>query len=198
MGYTLTTLMDLIDNPEEKRKFEQLFISYQQTMYHTAYKILKNQHDAEDAVQQAFIRVIDHLSDVDENDVGKTRSYLAIIARNMALDVYRKKKREMTHTVSYDEHELFIEDPAGQDFEDVEIEEDHGLEEALARALKQLPIQFADVIRLTYVHGLSSEKVGELLNISSDNVRQRLVRGRKKLAELIKKDIEERKKGTEE
>lgn len=135
---------------------------------------------------------------MDENDVGKTRSYLAIIARNMAFDVYRKKKREMTHTISYDEHEMFIEDPAGQDFEDVEIEEDHELEEALARALKKLPIQFADVIRLTYVHGLSSEKVGELLNISSDNVRQRLVRGRKKLAELIKKDIEERKKGTEE
>lgn len=194
----LTTLMDLIDDPEEKRKFEQLFINYQQTMYHIAYRILKNQHDAEDAVQQAFIRVIDHLSDVDENDVGKTRSYLAIIARNMAFDVYRKKKREMTHTISYDEHEMFIEDPAGQDFEDVEIEEDHELEEALARALKKLPIQFADVIRLTYVHGLSSEKVGELLNISSDNVRQRLVRGRKKLAELIKKDIEERKKGTEE
>lgn len=194
----LATLMDLINDPEEKRKFEQLFINYQQTMYHTAYKILKNQHDAEDAVQQAFIRVIDHLGDVDENDVGKTRSYLSIIARNMALDVYRKKKREMTHTVSYDEHEMFIEDPAGQDFEDVEIEEDHGLEEALARALKKLPIQFADVIRLTYMHGLSSDKVGALLNISSDNVRQRLVRGRKKLAELIKKDIEERKKVTEE
>ena len=36
---------------EEKRKFEQLFTSYQQTMYHIAYRILKNQHDAEDAVQ---------------------------------------------------------------------------------------------------------------------------------------------------
>ena len=189
----LIGLMDLLNDPEEKSKLERLFINYQQTMYHSAYKIIKNQHDAEDAVQQAFLRIMDHMGDIDENEVGKTRSYLSIVARNMAIDIYRKKKREMAHTVSFDEHELFIEDPAGQDFEDVEIEEDHGLEEALARALKKLPIKYADVVRLTYGHGLSSEKVGEILNISADNVRQRLVRARKKLAELMGTDMEDMK-----
>ena len=184
----LTSLMDLISDPDEKRKFEQLYIDYRQTMYYSAYKILKNSYDAEDAVQQGFMRIMDHLKDIDENDIGKTKSYLSIVARNMAVDIYRKKKREMMHTISYDEHELYIEDPEGQAFED---EEDDGLEKALARALKKLPIKYADVIRLTYVHGLSSDKVGELLNISSDNVRQRLVRARKKLAELMEEDKED-------
>ncbi len=187
----LTTLMDLISDPDEKRKFEQLYIDYRQTMFYSAYKILKNSYDAEDAVQQGFMRIMDHLKDIDENDVGKTRSYLSIVARNMAVDIYRKKKREMMHTISYDEHELFIEDPEGQAFEDEE--DDKSLEEALAKALKKLPMKYADVIRLTYVHGLSSDKVGEILNISSDNVRQRLVRARKKLGELIEKEVEENK-----
>lgn len=188
-----TSLMELISDPEEQRKFERIYIEYQLPMYHCAYRILKNSYDAEDAVQQAFLRIMNHMKDIDESEPGKTKSYLTIVARNMALDVYRKKKREMAHTVSYDEHEMFIEDPEGQDFEDIEIEEDHGLEEALARALKKLPMKYADVVRLTYVHGLSSERVGEILNISADNVRQRLVRARKKLGELIEKEVEENK-----
>ena len=185
-----TSLMDLISDPDEKRKFEQLYINYRQTMYYSAYKILKNSYDAEDAVQQGFMRIMDHLKDIDENDIGKTKSYLSIVARNMAVDIYRKKKREMMHTISYDEHELYIEDPEGQAFEDEE--DDKSLEEALAKALKKLPMKFADVVRLTYVHGLSSDRVGEILNISSDNVRQRLVRARKKLAKLMKEDLENR------
>ena len=172
-------------------KFEQLYIDYKQTMYYSAHKILRNSYDAEDAVQQAFIRIMDYLKGIDENDTRKTKSYLSIVARNMAVDIYRKKKREMMHTISYDEHELFIEDPEGQAFEDEE--DDHSLEEALARALKKLPMKYADVVRLTYVHELSSDKVGEILNISADNVRQRLVRARKKLGELMEQEAEENK-----
>jgi len=48
-----------------------------------------------------------------------------------------------------------------------------------------LPTHYAEVIRLTYVHGYGSDKVAEILNISAENVRQRLVRARKKLAELL-------------
>ena len=57
--------LTLIDTEEEKRKFVYLYENYKQTMYYTAYQILHNVHAAEDAVHQAFLRVIDHLEQVD-------------------------------------------------------------------------------------------------------------------------------------
>lgn len=182
----LLLYMSLIDDPEEQRKFEELYNSYKQMMYYSAYRVLNNVDDAEDAVHQAFLRVINHMDDIDENDKHRTKSYLSIITQNIAIDIYRRKKRDWARNVSFEEKELFIEDPKGQDFED--IKEPTG--NKLADAIAKLPPKYAEVIRLTYVHGYSSEKVGELLNISSDNVRQRLVRARKKLAEMLEGEID--------
>ena len=167
--------------PEEQRKIERLFKAYHQMMFYTANRVLNDNDDAEDAVQQAFLRVMNHLDDIDENDEPRTRAYLGIVTQNISIDIYRKKKREWARNISYDEYEIFIEDPYGQDFE-VGKEEMGGV---VAEAIAQLPPQYAEVIELTYNYGYSSEKVGEILNISSDNVRQRLVRARKKLAKIL-------------
>lgn len=173
--------LSMLDDPEDQRKFEALYNSYKQMMYYSAYRVLNNVDDAEDAVHQAFLRVINHMDDIDENDPHRTKSYLSIITQNIAIDIYRRKKREWARNVSFEENELFIEDPSGQNFEDLREPVGNRLAEAIAK----LPAQYAEVIRLTYAHGYSSDKVGELLGISSDNVRQRLVRARKKLAELL-------------
>jgi len=167
--------------PEEQRKIERLFKAYHQMMFYTANRVLNDKDDAEDAVQQAFLRVMNHLDDIDENDEPRTRAYLSIVTQNIAIDIYRKKKKEWARNISYDEYEIFIEDPSGQDFE---VGKDE-MGNVLAEAIAQLPPQYAEVIELTYNCGYSSEKVGEILNISSDNVRQRLVRARKKLAKIL-------------
>lgn len=169
-------------NSEEQRKLERLFKAYNQMMFYVANRILNDEDDADDAVQQAFLRVMNHLDDIDEEDEQKTKSYLSIISRNIAIDIYRKKKQEMVRNISYDEYEIFIEDPSGQDFEVWEGILGNKIEEAITK----LPAQYAEVIQLTYGCEYSSEEIGAMLNISSDNVRQRLVRARKKLAEILK------------
>ena len=99
----LMLYLSLIDDPGDRRKFEELYKKYRQTMYYTAYRILQNVDDAEDVVQTAFLRIINHLDDIDENDEPKTKSYVSIITQNLALDVYRKKKRDWEASFSYDE-----------------------------------------------------------------------------------------------
>ena len=108
-------------------------------MLYAADRILNDKDDAEDAVQQAFLRVMNHLDDIDENDEPRTRAYLSIVTQNIAIDIYRKKKKEWARNISYDEYEIFIEDPYGQDFE-VGKEEMGGV---VAEAIAQLPPQYA-------------------------------------------------------
>lgn len=176
----LVTYLNLLDDPEEQRKFERVYTEYRQMMFYVANDVLHNEYDAEDAVQQAFMRVMNHLDGVDENDKHKTKSFLSIIAQNVAIDIYRKKRRDWEYSTSYDAHEIYIEDPKGQDFENIK-EEDHRLADAIAK----LPKHYADVIRLTYIHGFGSEKIGALLDLTPENVRQRLVRARRKLAKIL-------------
>lgn len=83
----------LIETEEDKSKFERIYNNYRQTMYYAAYHILKNEHTAEDIVHQAFLRVIDHLDKIDENNCHKTKAFLVVITEHLAIDYYRKTKK---------------------------------------------------------------------------------------------------------
>ena len=54
----------MLSTPEEKRKFEQLYLQHRQSMYQAAYRILQNTHDAEDAVHQAFLQLVAHMEKI--------------------------------------------------------------------------------------------------------------------------------------
>lgn len=166
----------LIETEEEKRKFERLYDNYKQTMYYAAYQILQDVHMSEDAVHQAFLRVIDHLDKIDEKDCHKTRGVLVIITKNIAIDIYRKNKRERTR--SFDELEFAIADTAEQLDDTDEI----------SRAIAKLPLNYLTVLTLKFSHGYTDAEIAQMLNISEANVRQRCFRAKKKLAEILKKE----------
>lgn len=166
----------LIEKEDDKRKFENLYVSYKQTMYYVAYRILKNIHTAEDAVHLAFIRVIKNLDKIDEKNSHKTKGFLVIITENIALDLYRKQKRE--NTLSYDDLEPFMQHQSTYPSRD---------SEELYTAIKKLPIKDATILELKYSHGYKDHEIGLILDISHDNVRKRISRAKLKLGELLKK-----------
>ena len=84
---------------EKKReeKFMELYKKYGDDMYRYAFSILKNEADAQDAVQNALIRLYDHLETVmkvGEKD-GKESAYVMAITRNAARDLYKKNRNMM-------------------------------------------------------------------------------------------------------
>ena len=165
----------MLPAPEEKRKFERLYRQYRQTMYCAAFRILKDPHDAEDAVHQAFLRLVDHLEKINENDCHKTRGFLVTIVENAAIDIYRQRKRK-----------------SGIPFDEVCAEvsprEDVPESAAFARAFARLPVAYSTVLRLKYSHGYENGEIATLLKLSEENVRQRLSRGKKKLARLLEEE----------
>lgn len=167
----------MIDPPKEKRKFERLYHQYRQTMYRAAYSILQDAHEAEDAVHMAFEKIIDHLEKINENDCHKTKAFLVIVVESAAIDLYRKRKRG--HGVPYEELEPFVEDGTGSD---------HAEKDAVSRAIARLPVAYSTVLRLKYSHGYENREIAAILKISEDNVRQRIFRAKKRLAELLEEE----------
>lgn len=171
--------LNLIETEEDKRKFERIYLAYKQTMFYAANRILKNHYASEDAVHQAFLKIIDHLDKINEDNCQKTRAFLVVVVENISIDIYRKQKRE--NMVLFDELELYIADDTSQEV--VAIDE-------VSSAILKLPVNYSTVLRLKFSQGYNDAEIAEILNITQDNVRQRISRAKKKLSEVLKKEGE--------
>ena len=90
----LMVCMAMIDNSEDKTTFKKLYDEYLNLMLYTAYNILGNQQDAEDAVSEAFLRIAKNFSKLEKTICPKTANQFVIIVRNISIDIYRKNKRK--------------------------------------------------------------------------------------------------------
>lgn len=168
--------LSLLDTPEEKSMFEQLYRLYRQDMYKMAYGILKNKYDTEDAVHEAFMRVMKKLTKISEIDCPQTHAYLLIIVKNVALKIIKKR----TKTVVVDT-------------DTVEITDDFGLEEyvisnmeveRLKNILEQLPDEYYEVLFLELFMEFNISEIAEQLGLTYDNTKKRIQRAKKKFREI--------------
>lgn len=172
----------MIDNDEDKSKFEQIYITYKQTMFYVAHKILKDEFLAEDAVHRAFVKIIQNLDKIGEIECPKTKGFVVIIVERCAIDLYRSRKKE--NLVDINEFETFVIK------EVVPIDEEviSQLDSPLTRAILALPEHYATIILLKYSHHYADKEIVKLLDLSEENVRKRLQRAKKKLATLLEEE----------
>lgn len=94
-------LIELCKNGSEQA-FDQIYYSYYKLVYYQAYQVLNNKGDAEDVMQNTFIKFMDCIDVLDEN--SNLKQYLSTIAKNLAIDEYRRKantsnKREVVENI---------------------------------------------------------------------------------------------------
>lgn len=165
----------MIDSPDDQAKFERVYNKYRYLMLHVANKILQNHHDAEDAVHQAFIAVIENLEKIIEVDSPKTRSYLVIITERKAIDLMRYNNRRQTLELN--------EDIAG-------VEIPFEMDNPVATAIAKLPAHYREVLLLRFNNGFTTREIASILSISNSGVRKMIVRAKKALQELLEKEGE--------
>ena len=85
--------MMMLETPEEKSLFEQIYLEYRGLMFHVAYEILHNEQDAEDAVHQAFVKIAENIKKIDDPMCPKTHSYVVTIVEHQAIDQYRRLQK---------------------------------------------------------------------------------------------------------
>ncbi len=161
----------------------KLYKLYHRDMYLTAYSILKNRHDAEDIVQDAIIRISKKLDNIKELKCNKTRSYLVIIARNLAYNTYNKRRGLILL-----EHEKLKDLPNNNE---LPIDE-HLIKEALHSEIKdhfkKLRPQYADILTLRFYYELKIKDIARVLAITENNAGVRLNRALRALQLVIEKE----------
>ena len=95
----------MLNSEEEKNKFEYLYETYRNAMFNTAYKILNNKHNAEDAVHDSFVRVARNMKLFKDLNQERTKKLIICIVRNISLDAYRKISKDSKREISVDSME---------------------------------------------------------------------------------------------
>ena len=140
---------------------------YGDMLYRISYLRLRNKYDAEDAVQETFLRYIKKRPDFD--DPERLKAWLCKVAINICHDTARKKK--VRSYIPLDSiGELEADDP-----ESTEI----------IRSLSLLPEKYGNVLFLYYVEGYDVKSIGKIVGCGVSAVKMRLSRGRDRLREIL-------------
>jgi RNA polymerase sigma-70 factor, ECF subfamily len=153
---------------------------YAATLYRVAFSVLRNSSDAEDAVQEAFLRVLRHRDTLGE--IRDHRVWLIRIVWNVVLD---RKRRAKTRPETDDVSELARVLPAAG----LSAEQTAAAAQYHAQVLAcvdQLPTKEREVLMLSAFEELSSVEISSVLGITESSVRSRLFRARNLMAELLR------------
>jgi RNA polymerase sigma-70 factor, ECF subfamily len=170
--------------------FETLVGRYEARVYRMARRIVTESHDAEEVVQETFLSVLEHLADFREESSFST--WVLRIATNAALKLLRKRRGNKTVSLGGDDqsdplpHPEFIapwqEDPAL-------LAQRGEIRQLLDDALGELEEKYRVVFVLRDLEELTTEQTADALQISSENVRIRLMRARLMLRERLTRTL---------
>ncbi|NNK81585.1 MAG: sigma-70 family RNA polymerase sigma factor [Flavobacteriaceae bacterium] len=162
--------------------FNFLLDTFWNDVYGFLLKRTQNENDAEDITIQTFSRAFDKIKTYDDNYTFKT--WLMTIAKNLHVDQIRKRKSSVSHEKTHDHNEkvhgIIDESPT--------IEDKIITEQNLARLLqdiKKLKPHYQEVINLRFFQEYSYQEIADELDEPMNNIKVKLLRAKKLLAEII-------------
>jgi len=173
--------LQMLPSPSEKDKFEQIYTLYRGLMFYIARRILPGEADAEDAVHQAFVSIIENLKKISEVRCPKTRSYVVIITERKAIDILRSRSRLSP--------EAFEESTRGVE---LPLPGDGGLSDAMSR----LPAAYREGLLLRYYHGYTVREIAPMLGRKPGAVQKLLTRAKAALRKILEQEDEPHGKAT--
>lgn len=175
----LSAYLAMLSTSEDKSFVEGLYNDYEREMYSVAYSVLKNRADAEDAVHETFLRVINNIDRLRTFTCHELKLYLIVMSRNAAYALYNKR----TKRGECDINEFYDLD-SGIDIEQ-QAQINAGIAE-IAAAMRELSDHDYELLYLHIVKDYKPREIAQLLGLSSDNARQQIHRARIKLIRLLR------------
>ncbi len=164
--------------PAELARFEALVLPHLDAAYTLARYLLRNEHDAQDVAQEAYLRALKYF---DGFRGGDARAWLMAIVRNTCHTWYRHRSAD-SRAVEFDE-ELHSE-AVGDEHPEAALLRAAD-REAVRRAVDALPLEFREVIILRELQGFSYQEIAEIAAIPVGTVMSRLSRARQRLERAL-------------
>jgi len=194
----LAPMMPLItiakdEDPRRGELFEQMVLKHQKRLFGIAYSILEDHCDAEDAVQNTFVKVWKHFDDFEGKSEAEVKALFIVYVSNAAKDVRRTKNAMKNHTVSlsYDDEgeDKTYEIPDPYDLDSIVLANE--LSQVLINCISKLKEEERQILSLRYYYHYSSKKIAEVMNITVGNVNVRMKRAKARLYRLMEEYINE-------
>jgi RNA polymerase sigma factor (sigma-70 family) len=168
----------------DQASFRFLLNNFWGDVYNYQLKRTKSDNDAEDIAIQTFSKAFDKIETYNESYVFKT--WLITISKNIHIDLLRKKNASISIETSKEQEEKVYlvadENPTPED----KIIREQNLAKLL-RDIKQLKPKYQEVIQLRYFQELSYKEISDQIKEPMNNVKVKLLRAKKLLAEIIKR-----------
>jgi RNA polymerase sigma-70 factor, ECF subfamily len=169
----------------DQKAFNYLLDMFWDDVYGFQLKRINNENDAEDITIQTFSKAFDKIATF--KDDYKFKTWLITISKNIHIDLIRKEKKIISQSISTDEsdtiYQVLDESPSPAD----KIITEQNLAKLL-RDIKKLKPHYQEVINLRYFQELSYQEIANELNEPMNNVKVKLLRAKKLLAEIIQKN----------
>jgi len=167
----------------DQKAFNFLLDTFWDDVYGFQLKRTENENDAEDITIQTFSKAFDKIDTF--NDNYKFKTWLITISKNIHIDLIRREKSKGSKSLSNDDESIY------QILDDSPSPEDKIITEQnlakLLKDIKKLKPDYQKVIHLRYFQELSYKEISEELKEPVNNVKVKLLRAKKLLAEIIKR-----------
>jgi RNA polymerase sigma factor (sigma-70 family) len=161
---------------QERQSQKALYVRFSAKMYGVCLRYSKNREEAEDLLQDGFVKVFNHIQQY--SGTGSFEGWIRRIMVNNALESLRRKKIEYS---SFD-----VMDAEDSNFENAPEALSKIATKDLLAFIQQLPAGYRAVFNLYAIEGYQHKEIGEMLNISEGTSRSQLARARQMLQEKIK------------
>jgi RNA polymerase sigma-70 factor, ECF subfamily len=175
-------------DPYELGRVEAIVLPHLDAAYTLARYLTRNEHDAQDVVQDAYLRALKYFDGFRGSEGADGRAWLLAIVRNTAF-TWRRKHRLESNAAEFDEQ--LHSDTVADVHPEAEIL-GASARESLHQALDQLPAEFREVIVLRELQGLSYKEIGEVTAVPVGTVMSRLSRARSRLQRALYAEQERR------
>ncbi|MFI5230043.1 MAG: sigma-70 family RNA polymerase sigma factor [Gemmatimonadales bacterium] len=169
---------------QDIERFERVVLPHLDDAYTLARYLLRDEHDAQDVVQDAALRALRHFDGYREGDA---RAWLLAIVRNCCLTWQRRHRSERIGLSLGEGASSIASDGPATDAGAIRRSERALLE----RALGELPPEFREVIVLREVQELSYREISDVVGVPIGTVMSRLARGRRRLAAALGASVQE-------
>jgi RNA polymerase sigma-70 factor (ECF subfamily) len=170
---------------QRKIDFDEEAMPHMNILHGYALKITGNQLDADDLVQETFLRAFRFFDKFEKGT--NCKAWLFRVMKNLFINKYRKNQRE-PGKVDYDEIENYFDTIRSEKLDSTDLQEkvfSNLLDDDVTKALNSLQDDFKTVVILCDLEGLSYEEIAEFIQCPIGTVRSRLHRGRKMLQQKL-------------